>query len=138
MVWTRRLWVPLLVAVLVAGVLGVGGGGAVAVEPRVTTRSIMIPAGAFIPTEDDNDYMSNGIALSVESGVGRFTAPILVPVPVVNIKKITLYAYDNDAADTLCVYMYRAAPGTADEVGMGRSVPSLEPPPSTRRHRVPR
>ncbi len=93
----------------------------------------MIPAGAFIPTEDDNDYIeATASHLSVESGVGRFTAPILVPVPVVNIKKITLYAYDNDAADTLCVYMYRAAPGDCRR-GKSSGGPSLSRQPRSRR-----
>jgi len=74
----RKLLVPVLVGLLVAGVSGVGGDGAVAAEPRVTTRSIMIPAAAFIPTTDDPDYYNLGIDLHVHNE-GVFYAPDLSP-----------------------------------------------------------
>jgi hypothetical protein len=111
---TSRLWVPVLVGLLVAGVLGVGGGGAVAAEPRVTTVSIMIPAAAFIPTYG-SDYFSMGSYLAVASGSGSFTAPLSFPVPVVDIKKITAYTYDNSGGASVCVSLYRARPMEASE-----------------------
>jgi hypothetical protein len=115
----RRPWIPVLVGLLVAGVLGVGGGGAAAVEPRLTTASIMIPAAAFIPAEDDYDYANNGREMWVASGSGYFGAPLSFPVAVVNIKKITLYAFDNDGAAMVCVTLYRARPADASEDNTG-------------------
>ena len=117
---TRRLWVPLLMGLLVAGMLGVGGGGAVAAEPRLTTVSVMIPAAAFFPTLDDWDYGNSGFGLYVTSGSGNFIAPLTFPVPVVNIKKITLYAYDNDGLKEVCVTLYRARPADAAEDTTGQ------------------
>jgi hypothetical protein len=110
----RRLWVPLLVSLLVAGVLSVGGGAATAAEPRLTTASIMIPAAAFIPTYN-SDYFSLGLYLAVASGSGSFTAPLSFPVQVVNIKKITAYAYDDSSGASVCVSLYRARPMDASE-----------------------
>ena len=81
-----------------------------AAEPRLTTASIMIPAAAFIPTTDDWDYSNNGYGVDLASGSGNFTAPLSFPVPVVNIKKITLYAYDNDVAN---VVLRHLVPGQA-------------------------
>jgi hypothetical protein len=109
----------LVAGVLVAGVLGVGGGGAVAAEPRVTTASIMIPASAFIPNRDDCDYDNSGDSLQVTSGTCGFIAPLSFPVPVVDIKRITLYAYDNDKSSQVCVKLYRARPvdGSQDSTG---------------------
>jgi hypothetical protein len=116
----NRVWFPLLVGLLVAGLLGVGGGGAVAAEPRVTTASIMIPAAAFIPAEDGYDYTNNGMDLYVTSGYGVFTYALPFPVPVVNIKKITLYGYDNTGAADVCVTLYRARPVDFSEDNAGQ------------------
>jgi hypothetical protein len=110
---TRRLWVPLLVAALVAAL--VGPAAVTAAEPRITTQSIMIPASAFIPTTDDWDFGNSGYGLYVASGTGNFVAPLSFPVPVVNIKKITLYAFDNDASSSVCLSLYRAMPAVASE-----------------------
>jgi hypothetical protein len=120
---TNRLWIPVLVGSLVAVLLGpTGGGAAAAVEPRVTTVSIMIPASAFIPTTANFDYDNNGYGLQVTSGSGGFIAPLSFPVPVVNIKRITLYAYDNDPLNQVCVKLYRARPTDADRDSTGGSL----------------
>jgi hypothetical protein len=112
---TNRIWIPVLVGSLVAVLLGpTGGGAAAAAEPRVTTTSIMIPAAAFIPTYN-SDYFSMGSYLSMASGSGSFTVPLSFPVPIVNIKKITVYAYDNTGAASVCVSLYRARPTGASE-----------------------
>ena len=127
---TSRLWIPLLVGLLVAGALGVGGGGAVATEPRVTTASIMVPASAFIPTKDDFDYDNGGDSLQVTSGTGAFIAPLSFPVPVVNIKKITVYAHDNTASALISASVYRSRPadGEEDHAGSVATVDSSADP----------
>ena len=68
----------------------------------MTTASIMIPAAAFIPTTTRTTSACGG-TLPWLSGSGCFTAPLSFPVPVVNIKKITVYAYDNRAGPRLRV-----------------------------------
>ena len=115
---TRRLRVPLLVALLVA--MLVGPGVVTAAEPRATGGKVMIPAAAFSPTNDNWDYYNNGYALNTVSGYGEFTAPLVFPVPVVKIKKIILYAYDNDAGQ-VCATVYRASPPTAIELWLGQA-----------------
>ncbi len=109
MVASTRLWAPLVVGLLVAGALGIGGSGAAAVEPRVTAGSIMIPASAFIPATGGLDYYNLGSDLHVH-GAGEFYAPLWFPAPVVDIKKVTIYAYDNQAAAQVCVTLWRTRP----------------------------
>jgi hypothetical protein len=122
MLLSKKLWAVLLVAVLVAGLLvGFGDGDeAVAKEPRATLGKIMVPAAAFIPASDDSDYINGGEALGLNSGTGFFTAPLWFPAPVVNIRKITLIAYDNSVAGKVCVTLSRAQPLTADDSDAGQ------------------
>jgi hypothetical protein len=115
---TRRLWVPVLAALLVATLVGPAGGAVTAAEPRATVGTITIPAGAFIPTRDDWDFSNAGDALWLDSGTtAAFTAPLFFPVPEVTIRKITLYAYDNGGGD-ICVGIYRTTPATGGEQAM--------------------
>jgi len=107
---TKRLWVPLLVALLVAVLLG--PGVVAGAEPRATvTRSIMIPGAAFTPIDDQQDY-SVGVSGVMGGAMGTTTlfAPLWFPVTVVNIKKITLYAYDGSATGDLWLWLNRAYP----------------------------
>ncbi|MFH1331642.1 MAG: hypothetical protein ABIJ48_13510, partial [Actinomycetota bacterium] len=103
----------LLVAMLI------GPGVVTAAEPRATTGKIMIPAAAFIPTNDNWNYANNGSMLFTVSGSGIFTAPLTFPVPVVNIRRITLYAWDNSGTGQVCATVYRAYPPTAGQLNLG-------------------
>jgi len=111
---SQKLWIPLLAALLFVGALGVGGDGATAVEPRLTKASIMVPAAAFIPTSPTTKFYNSGSGVSSESGTANLFAPVSFPVPVVNIKKITVYAYDNSASQ-LCVSILRTRPADAGQ-----------------------
>jgi hypothetical protein len=116
----RRLWIPVLVGLLVAGMLGVGGGGAVeAAEPRLTTRTITVPAAAFNPVNNTTNFGTNGDELWTFTGGGNFTAPLFFEAPAVTIRKITLFAWDNGSGGDICVGLYRTTPASADEQEMG-------------------
>jgi hypothetical protein len=104
----RRSWVPLLAALLVALMLSPVAGSA-ATEPRLTTATIMVPAAAFVPTSNSFDYSNGGSDLSVSAGTANFLAELTFPVPVVTIRRITLYAYDNSASQ-VCVSSVRTRP----------------------------
>ena len=119
---TTRLWIPLLVGCLVAVLLGPAGGSAVtATEPRTVTASIMIPAAAFIPTRDDWDYYNGGLYLNAATGNSMFQAPLAFPVPQLNIRRITLYAFDDTAAQDVCASLIRSDPRNgAYGTGMGQ------------------
>ena len=86
---TRRLWVPTVVALLIAVLLGSVGGVVTAAEPRLITANIMVPAGAFIPVRTTDAYQNAGTLLWTDAG-GDFLAPITFPVAIVNIRRITL------------------------------------------------
>ena len=115
------MWAPMLVAVLVAVLLGVPGSSAevAAVEPRLTTASIMIPAAAFIATTNNWDYDNNGYYLKMNAGNGNFSALLAFPVSAVKIKKITLFAYDNDPSYDICAKLYRPSPAAGTEILTG-------------------
>ena len=107
---TRMVSTALLLALLVAVLLSLpaGGGQAGAVEPRTTTAKIMIPAAAFIPAASWMDYTGGDFLMT--SDLASFFAPLAFPVPVVNIKSITVYATDMQPDDSVCVYLYRSSP----------------------------
>ncbi|MFH1330371.1 MAG: hypothetical protein ABIJ48_06970 [Actinomycetota bacterium] len=120
MTLTRKITVPLLAGLLVAALVGMspGGDSAIAAPQARTGGKIMIAAASFIPTTDNWDYSNNGYSLATTGNSGNFTAPIPFPVPVVNIKKIILYAYDNGAG-SVCATVYRASPPTGNELNLG-------------------
>jgi hypothetical protein len=117
----RRLWAPVLAALLVSVLLGAPGRDdeAIAVAPRVTTANLMIPAAAFAPADPGIDYTNAyGSFLEVfDPGIHEFGAAVFLPVPVANIKRITLYAYDNSGTYDACARVYRKAPAD-DEVSV--------------------
>jgi hypothetical protein len=80
---------------------------------------IMVGAAAFTPTDDSWDYSSSGIELYQDSGYGRFMAPLSFPVPVVNLRKITLIAYDNSGTGEVCAKLFRAHPLSANSYNSG-------------------
>ena len=117
---SRKIWVPVAVALLVA--MFVGPGGVTATEPRLTTASIMIPASAFHPTSDDVDYKNEAyLKANSATGVnGYFQAPLVFPVPVVNIKRITLYAYDRISNGQACLQLRRSRPPLHETLTAGQ------------------
>jgi hypothetical protein len=120
----RRLWVPVLVGLLVAVFLG--PAGVTAVEPRTVTASIMIPAAAFTPTVDEADYLNGLSYLGVNNSGYYYFAPLSFAAPEVNVRRITLYAYDNDSLPSheVCVWLYRTNPTTAAAAFQGSACTS--------------
>jgi hypothetical protein len=126
---TRRLWVPVLIAVLVGalgavvlvGPLGAGRQAQAAVEPRVTvTRTMTVPAAAFGPMDDNTDFFNNSVSILTVSGSGEFVAPVFFEAPEVTVRKITLYAYDGGGANA-CVKLLRIPPAASDGTLMGEA-----------------
>ena len=107
---SRMLSTAVLLALLVTVLLSLPGDGgqAVAVEPRVATAKIMIPAAAFIPGASWMSYTGGEFLMTPDTA--SFFAPLAFPVPVVNIKSITVYARDMQPDDSVCVYLYRSSP----------------------------
>ncbi len=54
-----------------------GGTAGEALEPRVTTRTVTIPAAAFQPLDDSVDFTRGVGELRVDSGTGVFLAPVV-------------------------------------------------------------
>jgi hypothetical protein len=113
----RRLWVPVLVGLLVAVLLGVGSGGVLAAEPRtVRAARIMIPAAAFVHEEGhveipDYNFPNDGDRLTTHDDGGVFQTALVFPVQEVKITRITVYAEDSRRDTQLCVSLYRSRAG---------------------------
>jgi len=75
----------------------------------------MVPASAFIPTDDGTGYHHYGNYVAIKGASGSFVTPLSFPVPVVNIRRITLYAYDNSSGGYANLSWCRSYPpdGTA-------------------------
>jgi len=119
----KRLWVPLaaalvgaLTAVTLAGLLG--ARQTALAEPRaLVSRTIMVPAGAFNPADDGIQFVNTGDALTVNyPGSGMFHAPLFFEAKSVTIKKLTLYAWDNEDGHGTCVLLYRTSPTAGSEI----------------------
>jgi hypothetical protein len=125
----KRLWAPVMAGCLVAVLLGPAGGVVTATEPRIVTTNIMIPAAAFLPVRTTADYQNAGTLLWTDSG-GEFLAPLSFPVPVVTIRRITLYALDGGSPGEVCMALYRTRPtqGSEDTAGEVCSVDSVTDP----------
>ena len=106
---TRRLWVPILVALLVATLIGPGlTAGA---EPRaVVTAAVAIPAGAAVPYSDDMDYYNHGDWAYLPSGSGTFVVPLSFPAQMVTIRRVTAYVADGDAGYDVTMTLARTNP----------------------------
>lgn len=122
---TRRVCLPLLVALLVA--LLAGPGLVSAAEPRLTDSSLMIPAAAFIPGTDDEDYHIFGEYLQ-SYGTGDFYVPLSFPAAEVSIKRITLYVYD-PGEGVACVWLNRSNPATQADTYLGGLCSTDSPDP---------
>lgn len=116
-------------AMILAGVL-LGGGAVVlmldrvpaeaAPQPRtVVTRTITVPAAAFHPVTDNFDFTSYGDVLFSNAGPARFVAPLYFEAAEVTVRRLTLYAYDNDMGGDVCVSLYRTLPTIGSDTEMG-------------------
>ena len=98
---------PLLIALLVAGLVGTVSGGPVGAEPRLgTTRTITIPAAAFAPIDRSVDYYRLADDLHLNAGTGTFEAPVYFEAPVVQIRKVVFYVVDGGPS-SVAVGVYR-------------------------------
>ena len=107
---SRRLRAPVPAALLLAVLLGAGGGEETAPEPRATAGNIMIPAGGLRPTSDNWDHPNNGSYVQVDAGIGTFVASLSSSVSDVSIKRITPDAYDDDGTCSVGLELLRPFP----------------------------
>ncbi len=117
----RRLWTALPVACLVLAMAlwptASGPEAAAAPRPR-TLHTMTVPAAAFVPSNDQIEYLNAAYYLTTLTGFSSFIAPLQFPYPEVTIKRVTLHAYDNGPVD-MCLWAGRARPATGAQVIMG-------------------
>jgi hypothetical protein len=116
----KKYWMVLLLgAVLMSTLVGVAGARPHGRPLGALSRRITIPAGHFIPTTDDWDYLNSGYYVRNVVGDATYTAPVVFPTgQAVVVESVTLYAYDHDSGDEICVRLYRTDPTSGSEVEM--------------------
>jgi hypothetical protein len=107
----KNWWmVVLLGAVLMATLVGLAAARPNDTPAGAVTRRITIPPGHFIPCYDHTDWSNWGNYLESETDGSTewMLAPVVFPTgQSVVVESMTLYAYDNNASDEICVYMFQ-------------------------------
>ena len=119
--YIKKLWIAVLVGMLL--VLSLAGEAGARERAAVSAwKYVTVPAGWFHPTDDGYDWNNNGVSIEVNSGAAWFIAPVVFPGSgAVTVKKVTLYAYDNNGTDDVNVRLYKTNPYTGTETNMARA-----------------
>jgi hypothetical protein len=118
----KKYWmVVLLGGLLMATLVGVAGARPNDRPMAALSRRITIPAGHFIPHDDDDLYENSGY--KIESGTDAsseyFVAPVVFPTgQAVVVESITLYAYDGHGSYDMCLTLYRTDPTAGTQADM--------------------
>jgi pectin methylesterase-like acyl-CoA thioesterase len=132
----RRLSIPVLLGVLLIATLV----GVASARPNVRPQEqawmvLTVPASNIHPALGATNYTNLGQYFET-AGSSWYQAPVNFPaageqaVGAVNVKRLTLYAQDNSAAD-VCVYLSKSYPPTQAEAWMA-FVCSSDAAPGTR------
>jgi hypothetical protein len=113
----RRLWMPLLVGVLLTStVVGVVGARPNARPQQQAWRVLTVPAQFCIPGEILDQWVLWTDSLRCMSGACHFMCPLNFPaageqaVGAVNVKRITLYVYDNWSGEVAAAQLFKLYP----------------------------
>jgi hypothetical protein len=113
----KRLWIPLLLgAVLMATLVGVASARPSARPLQQPWRVLTVPVQNCDPQEETVDYRHQSDCLLCEAGACLFFCSLDFPaageqaVGAVNVKRLTLYAYDNDTGggDWVSASLYKS------------------------------
>jgi hypothetical protein len=121
----KRLSVPVLLGVLlVATVAGVASARSNAGPSQQAWRVLTVPADDCIPYDAEEDWSSWGQKIYCETGgcswrcVVHFPAAGEQAVGAVNVKRVTMYAYDNTGAGEVIVKLRKVYPPNAGSQDM--------------------
>jgi hypothetical protein len=115
----KRLWIPILLGVLlIATAVGVASASPNARPLEQGWRVLTVPAGACVPDEKADDWDHVLSYIKCVSGFScQFFCPLDFPaageqaVGAVNVKRVTLYAYDTGGA-YVQAWLYKMYPPT--------------------------
>lgn len=114
----KKWWVAVLLGLLLmATLVGVMFARPGARPNAGASKTLTVPAAAFVPIKDDMDWYNNGSYIQLDSGTGVFIASVQFPGRV-TVESITLYAYDNNGSAQVCAYLFRSTPPTGNEESM--------------------
>jgi hypothetical protein len=122
----KRLCIPaLLGVVLVIMVVGVANARPNARPQQQAWRVLTVPSQACIPQEEDDDWYHTGIWVGCNTPQCAFFCPVDFPaageqaVGAVNVKRVTMYAYD-DSGDpaTALFWLNKTYPPNKSQKGM--------------------
>jgi hypothetical protein len=98
----KRLWVPVLLGILlIATVAGVASARPNARPQQQAWRVLTVPTSACGPYANTQDFVLLGNYLRCDTGTCDLLCPVYFPaageqaVGAVNVKRVTMYAWDN-------------------------------------------
>jgi hypothetical protein len=118
----KKLWIAVLLGMLL--VLSLAGEAGARDRAAVSARKyITIPAGHFHPLQDGYDWANYGSNIYLVSGShGSFLAPVVFPGSgPVTVRKVILYAKDNNVTHDLSVTLYKTNPVTGSDTNMANT-----------------
>ena len=100
----KKLWIPLLLGLLLmATVVGLANARPNARPLGQARRVLAVPTGACIPRRSSESWMHFAHYVQCDSGMCEFICAVNFPaageqaVGAVNVKRLTMYAYDNNS-----------------------------------------
>jgi hypothetical protein len=127
----RTLWIPVLLGMLLmATLVGVASARPGARPQQQAWRVLTIPAAICAPDDDTHDWSSSVAHLQCDVGSCSFHCAVDFPaageqaVGAINVRRLTVYAYDNNAGAGrfVRVKLHKYYPPTTSWVEMATAV----------------
>jgi hypothetical protein len=122
---TKRLWMPVVLgALLIATVVGVASARPDVRPQEQAWMVLAVPTSACDPETETTHFWHLGHVLRCTSGTCQFWCPVYFPaageqaVGAVNVKRVTMYAFDNYPAQPLWLSLEKGHPPSAGVLGL--------------------
>jgi hypothetical protein len=130
----KRLYIPLVLGVvLIAAVVGVASARPNSRPVEQAWRVLAVPSHACIPEDDTEDWDFELDRLECDVAPCFFVCPANFPaageqaVGAVNVKRVTMYVYDNDVGGNVTVTLVKTYPPSGGQVSMASAGTSNSP-----------
>jgi hypothetical protein len=131
----KRLWIPVLLGVVLMIMLaGVASARPNARPQEQAWRVLTVPSSVCIPRQDGDDWYNHINGVYCESGGCVWLCAVDFPaagqqaVGAVNVKRVTMFAYDNSGdAQAAWFYLWKTYPPEVASVAMATGTTTNSP-----------